>query len=141
MPEIDINLRTSKFFLSFAVLFCTATFLVACCVTLPITVKVVVLLITLIYSGCIIWRTVLRKTSREIQRVSYNGKAWIFQDQKRTFSAQILGESTLTQLFCILRCVRVDKQKITCLIFRDMMTKSQYRKLLIALKTREEPVS
>lgn len=137
MHEIDIKLQISKTFLFFTLVLIVSSFAITCWVPLPGYSKALLCSSVLIYGSFIFWRIVLRQAKDQIHRISYNGKAWIFQNQRSVFSAQLLGETTLTQFFSILHCIQPNKQKITCVVFRDMMSDSEYRKFLIALKTRE----
>lgn len=112
---------------------CIAAILVVLFIALHFTLKIFLIVATLIYSAHIfkIYNLQSKKAITKLSR--YNNQWYVNQHPM-----QFLGDSTVTQYISVLRfkCL-VTKQVFTGVIFRDSLQNIPYRQIVMLLRTTE----
>jgi len=137
MLDHEFNLKPSWYALSLITLILAIT--VAILYGLPINawIKLGGWLFVLIYGGYLFKRFGLLQDGRAITRIKreQDGK-WLLQTKKNViYTAELQGDSTVTTWLSVLR-FRVPKRfwPISCIVFRDSLTRDHYRKLLVLVR-------
>ena len=138
MPKIDINLKPSKCFLALTLLTVAACYYII--YTLPVlkVYKTLLWLLTTRYLWRISREWILLKSGHSIYRLILDQDGWALHTRLGVLRADLCGESTVTQWVSILRFqIREGAYKRSCVIFRDMLTGDDYRRLLVLLRTED----
>lgn len=132
--EISLNLRPSKQFLILMGVVIVGSLLI--CGYLPVLnlIKVSLMTAVFIYGGAQYWHYGLLKSRRSITELKLNEAGWQLRDQSGVFSAELIGDSTVTTHVCILRFMQPNqRKKRSCIICKDAVNPDEFRRLLVAL--------
>ncbi|MDR3477069.1 MAG: hypothetical protein P4M14_03470 [Gammaproteobacteria bacterium] len=138
MQKLDIKLKPSKFFIVLASLTLILTLVLIISLNLNRWARAFLLAVTMRYGISIIRNYGLLTGGPAISKLTFDASGWLLHDRLRTSSAELCPDSTITTWLCILRFqITGQKQKRTCLIFRDSLAADTYRQLLVQLRTNQ----
>jgi hypothetical protein len=98
-------------------------------------VEILLLITTLGYGSFILWRDILLQGSSNIQALQFNQDGWVLRHANEKSPAKLCGDSTVTRWVCVLRFKLPEKKrKVSCVIFRDALEPTEYRRLLVTAR-------
>lgn len=138
MRELSVNLQPSSIFIILLSILMLGSLICVKNLVMAVEIKIILVIFIVIYSGYVIWRYGLLKSSRAIIGLSFNSdsKKCRITTHSEILSAELSGDSLVTTQLCILQFVVPGKKlKQACIIFKDSLGKDAYRRLLVALKS------
>lgn len=109
---------------------------IICLLAMPLWAKVIGIVVTAIYGASILWQYVLLRNRNSIIKMKRQEDGqWLIHTNSGKYETQLCGDSTVTAMVSILR-FRSPKSfwRKTAIVFRDSLTKEQYRELLVTLR-------
>jgi toxin CptA len=97
--------------------------------------KVISLMVLAIYSCHLVWRHALLRSAASIVRLRCHAEGlWTLTTAQGAVEERLRGDSVATQWLCMLRFQRLGRYyPRTCLVFRDSLSREEYRQLLAVL--------
>lgn len=137
MQDINLNFKPSRQFmvlLSFVAVWSLAA---VSSLSSNIGIKILLFSFILIYGARIFLRYGLLKNRHSILQLVVDSNGCSIRTNQEVLAVKLLGESTLTTWLSILRFSHLEnKNKYSCLIFKDSIGSEAYRRLLVAIKLR-----
>lgn len=136
MQKIDIELKSSKRFISLIGLVLMGSIVIIVSLSLSAWLKSVLIIGTLAYAIWILWIAGLMKSSRSIIGLQLlAGGVCKLHYPLHTTAAEIKRDSTVTTALCVLRFIVPGKRlRPSCVIFKDSLDQEKYRQLLVWLR-------
>lgn len=136
MPNIDIQLKPSKTAILLSLILWLSSIIAVISLHIPYWIVWLLLFVLFLYGLQIFFRHGLLigpKALRGLRHIS--GKHWQISMNQGDFMGILMGDSTVTLKFCVLRFQIPDKRfKYSCLLFHDSFEFDTYRRLLLRLR-------
>lgn len=134
--KIDLKLRPSKCFIAGLILILGLSLLIISTLHMNYWLRGIIAGVTLRYGLAILKKDGFLTNGYSIFRLRGGEGGWLINDRLGESPVELLGESTITNLVCILRFKLINQPgKRTCLIFRDALDAGLYRQLLVFLRS------
>lgn len=97
--------------------------------------KLLLTIFVLIYGAQVIWKYGFLQHKNSVIGLSFNAEGWQVHLPDKVIPAELCGDSTRTKLVSILRfSVAGERLKHSCVIWRDAITRDEYRRLGVIAK-------
>lgn len=136
MQDHALNLKVSRFYLYGWAVFTGLTLIIIAILSFSFLMKFILAGISISYCYFILKKYILLQSGISIVSLLYQQKSgWILGSRSQHFNATLLGSSTVTRWVSIMRFkVKEKKFPVNCIIFRDSLSESDYRKLILYAK-------
>lgn len=125
----EFKLKSSYYFLHLVILVALVGFGIILTQEMPLSIKIVSILLTLLYGNWILQRHVLLKHTKSIIWLKHiKGNQWKIGDSNEAQVVNLLGSSTVTSKIAILNFAS-RSQKRSCVIFPDSLNRTHFRHL------------
>jgi len=136
MQNIDIQLKPSKIAIFLILFLWVGSILAVMSLHMAIWITILLFFVISWYGAKIFFTHGLfigPKALRGLRQIS--DKDWLIIMNKNEYPAILMGDSTVTSKFCVLRFqIPGKKLKYSCLIFDDSLEFDMYRRLLLHLR-------
>jgi len=104
--------------------------------TISVFIKFFILILTGIYCARILWKHIWLRDQHALVAFSHQVKrGWQIKLRAEVYSAQLLGNSTVTRFVSILRFGVPNKRlAITAIVFNDALKAGEYERLMLIAK-------
>lgn len=133
---LDLAFKISKKYCSGVIVIFLLSVGIVFSLNLPIIIKFALAFAIIMYGIWIVWRFGLLRSKHSLIGIKHlTGKKWLLHTPHAVVQGILCGESTVTNLICILRFKISGKTfKKSCIILRDSLPNDAYRKLLVRLR-------
>ena len=129
MQKLESPLYLSRQFVLLHLIVLLGSLGVICYSSLPWLVKLILLVLSVLYSGFILYQ------QQQWQFIQLDENGWQLQRGKERYAIDIAGESTVTSFVTVLRFrVPGNRFKQSCVIFKDTMEPEVYRRMVVCLR-------
>lgn len=131
MPAHDFHLKPSRCYVGCVSLLWLASLGILASVSLPLWIRLVLMLVVASYGGWILWRFALLRSRNAIVRIRCldNGQ-WQLGTRAGDRIGKLRGDSVVTPILCILRFSVAGKRwPESCVVMRDSMGHDEYKAL------------
>jgi hypothetical protein len=134
MRKLVIPLQTSNYAKALYGLIYGLSLISLLLAPLALVLKILTVFLISAYLAHIVKKTVFFAGPQAIKQLYFEDGLWFITLGERTVEVKILGDSMLSQVFCALHVQEVLGRKHSCLIFRDSVIATDYRRLLVYLR-------
>lgn len=136
MQSQEFRLKPSKRYVTILSVLLLATVTIIVCQPISLWIKAMLLLFVVPYGSWVMLRFGLLRSQRSILALKFEGEGrWVLQTPEGTVTAELSGDSTVTNLACVLRFkVPGEFWTQTCIVFRDSLDAERYQQLIAVLR-------
>lgn len=134
MLVTEFKFKPSRQYLALLIFVFAVSEMIIAALSIAWSLKILFMIIAFSYGVLVIWRDALLLGKRSILQISYQAdKTWLIKTNSQTYTASLLGDSTITKLASVLRFKVASNQSYSCVVFGDSLMGDQYRQLRVLL--------
>jgi hypothetical protein len=135
MLNQEYQFKTSKIFTTILISLMLMSSIICLIEPFALSMKLVLLLLTCVYGGWILWNTILMRGAFSMSALRFKGDEWFVLTRQQWLPATLRGDSLVTTWVCILRFnIPGQLKPLSCVVWQDAVVGGSYKQLMVCLK-------
>lgn len=132
MQNLAFKFNISRIYCVFLAAMLVGSGIIVVLLALPFWVKALMLAALIGYGAPIYWRFALLRGALSVLEIAkLDQKRWRVSLRDDEFDSELRGDSTITNLVCVLRFNMPGRRTpLVCIVFRDALSSDDYRRLV-----------